>query len=362
MIAKPKEDPKPASPATPLDSISPKGLLTKPKLYISGDYLEMMGNTPLINNSILNPSANFFPKTPSQEKREADLHIFVSTQKDSAHSPVLKEILKLDTSVVRKERNISEKIKRFRNLINLLHRVFLSQKLDETDLRLTQFDLNIIEKLALRKFGVKSLLADVSPYDLRKICFKINELKMIKSSKRIEENNKFIMKHAFKNLSKLLKIKLKINVSNKNFEQQFYHYYFDEVLSRRPDLKIEDFFDPLTSSDSKNSKIKTLSSNYLELIFQSNLFRKDFVFHLSSPNVENSLFVKIYQRTIVPKLEKIFAKWESKIGAEQEASLKLQMDILSYFEKNNQCKIPWSTVEVTTAINSFLTFVETIKP
>lgn len=262
-------------------------------------------------------------------------------------------LLKQDPAIERRKRKTSKKVKSFKNLVNLLCKLFNGERILSSDLELNELELVALELVIVRKFGGLPSIENYTLENKFTMAEKLNTLHTRTSFKRIEENNKFVMKHTLKNLATLLRATLQVQATNRNFEQRFYCYYFEEILKKRPDLTLESFYDPLTNSKKLKSSQKTLSSKYLDLIFSSPKFQKDFKEHVFEPVPENSPFAQVYQSSVRPKLEKIFVRWEGENSSKKD----LRAEIEKYIGRSAQCKLPWTQYELVTAVKSFQFFI-----
>ena len=166
----------------------------------------------------------------------------------------------------------------------------------------------------------------------------------IVSTKRTEENNKFVYKHTLKYL------KAKYNQENnlpfnRESEESFYkHYFGDHAAERKVQLKT--FYDPLNSKS--QSKSKTISNGHLILLFTCRKFKNDFFNYLDSG------FKEDYQSSTFKKIEKILLELEKKLednsGLEKE---KLIRKYISEFAQKKRVKFPWSSKEIDAAMCHF---------
>lgn len=262
-------------------------------------------------------------------------------------------LLKQDPAIERRKKKTSKKVKSFKSLVDLLCKLFNGERILSSDLELSELELVALELVILRKFGGLPSIDNYTTENRFTMAEKLNSLHSRTSFKRIEENNKFVMKHTLKNLATLLRANFQIQATNRNFEQRFYGYYFDEILKKRPDLTLESFYDPLTNSKKLKSSQKTLSSKYLDLIFSSPKFQKDFKEHVLEPFPETSPFAQVYQNSVRPKLEKIFVRWEG----EDTSKIDVRAEIEKYIGRSAQCKLPWTQYELVTAVKSFQFFL-----
>lgn len=169
------------------------------------------------------------------------------------------------------------------------------------------------------------------------------------SSKRFEENIKFIFKITFRKLKLNLLKQFHINVYSKKFDDQFYEFYFGNLV-RSGKYQMDDFYDPLNT---KNN-LKTLNNDYLALVFESPAFKKDFISYISGEEIQLD-----YQKTIKRKLAHLLSKFDRFFYSnnQEQGILKVQ----KYFRKNKQCKLPWTQTEICTAVNTFKFLIKGIK-
>lgn len=174
------------------------------------------------------------------------------------------------------------------------------------------------------------------------------------SHKRVEENTKFIFKHTLKRLKTDFFESQGAGNGSAATEEAFYDHYFGVIKGKLP---LEAFFDPLNQKQRRpvNSP-KTLSLNYIELVFSSPSFRANFERYIGHPNPEESEFLSEYSSTVNSKLQKTFYAWEKRFDKANCAS-EAGREMLDYFEKNHQCKLPWTKAEVLAAVRVFLELI-----
>lgn len=125
----------------------------------------------------------------------------------------------------------------------------------------------------------------------------------------------------------------------------FYKHYFDNI-ARQMDRPLNDFVDPLNYRSSQ----KTLNNDYISLLFTSPMFRRDFHAYLASDQLKSA-----YRHSVPSKLFKVLVRFERLMH--DNGMQKMQETIESvqwYFRKNKQCKLPWTEVEVNTAVDNLL--------
>ena len=245
----------------------------------------------------------------------------------------------------------SPKITNLAGLYNLLTKLFLADvKVLEQDMQLSQLEQLLFMQLTRRKFRrVEKLLEPNRSHSQEELLQLVHKLQGEKSAKRIEERKKFVFKHTIKKLKKEF-INSEFYRDNSSSKEVFYLYYFGD-LAKAKQVKLENFFDPLNHRLDK-SMYKTLSNNYLALIFESDHFRQDFNEYL-----QNEDFLHDYQRTVQKKFEKLLAKWEGLVGTFVDP-MALCKTINDYFVTNRQCKLPWTPNEIGHAVASFKKFMK----
>lgn len=157
---------------------------------------------------------------------------------------------------------------------------------------------------------------------------------------------KFIYKLIIRKLKEQFKNKYvqSHGVNPSSFEYSFYQHYFLQT-SERLGVSLEKFFDPLNS---RLSKTKTLNNNYLKIILQSEIFRKDTLKFLESGEV-----VIDYCSLIERKITQLIQRFDKKANFGEENHQILLQKMVKYFRFNRQCKLPWKHNEVTNAIQEF---------
>lgn len=113
-----------------------------------------------------------------------------------------------------------------------------------------------LKSIVKRKFGVQLLICKPEL-----ITDQLNQLRLVESSKRKEENTKFIMKRFLKNLSKSLFIE-----SGEDVLKTLYNRFFSELIS--PD----DFAQLFKVSNNKSVVIKKVNKANLLTILSSQSF------------------------------------------------------------------------------------------
>jgi len=246
---------------------------------------------------------------------------------------------------------VTPKIVHTAALYNLLLKVFLNG----TTIEAHELELSCVEQLLLmeflrRKFKNLSInfekKAKLDPADFTELILRARSQK---STKRIEERKKFVYKHTLKKLKKEFYDSEFFRRTSQS-KDLFYEYYFGEIAQRR-EIRLENFYDPL-NLQSKERVYRTLSNLYLSLLFESPMFKHDFLLYMQSSD-----FIRDYQRSVDKKIEKLLLKWEELFqkNTPEEAIIK---NVKEYFTLNRQCKLPWTAEEVMHAAKSFVKFTD----
>ena len=193
--------------------------------------------------------------------------------------------------------------------------------------------------------GLIDGLLEKDSFDLAAL---IRKLRQQRSAKRIEERKKFVFKHVMKYLKKTYESH-STGQTPVEKKKSFYEFYFSQIAVKKK-LDLLEFFDPL-DGQKKQRTHKTLSKEYLYLLFESEQFHRDFMCR-----IESNAFVEAYQSRIEAKLAILLRKWEEALrsGQEEEAVI---AKVNQYFNQNKQCKLPWTIQEIMHAIASFKTFL-----
>ena len=250
----------------------------------------------------------------------------------------------------------SSRTHHFKPLISLLISHFLDLSIPHTS-DLHPFDYEIAIRVLRRKLP-RNFAETISKKSLTSAenFYILAENSRGKSAKRVEENNKFVFKHTLKKLKSDFAKSKKYSDASKT-EEEFYRYYFGEIVSKTPNSQLSDFYDPLNNRKKRLANApKTLSLAYLELVFKSSRFREDFEKYVAFPTIETSKLVEDYAVGVRQKLEKIFYAWEKKFEQSTSPSETIKA-IMEYFDSNQQCKLPWTKEEIVVAIRVFLELI-----
>lgn len=163
------------------------------------------------------------------------------------------------------------------------------------------------------------------------------------SHKRFEENVKFVFKLVFRHLRTNF---YKDNLADSNIkinENEFYSYYFEDV-STELGVPLSEFYDPLNHK----TQHRTLSNEYLRLLFTSKKFKQQFMSYITSGKL-----ICDYQESIPNKILKILKRFDKLFDCNNlNNNDRVLNDIRKYFRTNKQCKLPWTKNEVLSAIET----------
>lgn len=228
----------------------------------------------------------------------------------------------------------------FQNIINVL-RSWYENPIVQPDLQgLSKFELELTVTIIRRKLSQKngSLTSGYLSESLLSYFPEQNS----KSSKRTEENNKFVLKHTLKLMKKEFFKKRQI-LSSVDADEQFFQYYFGDTQMLKEGSK--------SFGRNLGSNCGSLSISQMRKILEVKKFSVDFFNFLKVDNFEKNLLVTSYSKTIPRKLKKLFKKWEKPWVKQRKAT---RVNILDYFRNNSQCKLPWTNREVISAVSQAL--------
>ena len=247
----------------------------------------------------------------------------------------------------------SKRLKNLKLLFKTLGKIFAAKNLDDTEYKLSPFELGLLEHILQRKFHVNVSLQSNEKYvqELNNACAQVC---LQKSSKRKEENIKFIYKWIMKKLKK--DFPFTSHESPNELNAKFYEFYFEDI-AKQLNLTVEAFYDPTNqekrAKSNTASKYKSINTDFLKHIFLSEKFLKDFKTCLESPELE-----KEYQKKLQKKIEKLLLRWDKLNSKHTLEQLMEKAD--NYFKVSVRCKLPWTLNEVIGAKEYFLKFLRSL--
>lgn len=206
---------------------------------------------------------------------------------------------------------------------------------------LTKTEITILKSIIKRKFGPFPELNSYLEGPVSELYSKLQELN---STKRPEENYKFIFKRCLKQMKEQFKEDNPVLAKRKDLDKCFYEHYF-KTVSENLKISIDNFYHPKNSKAKNKSGPKTINNTYIQNICKSKAFKKDF-----SEYLDKNL-LKEYQESIKLKNKNLIARWSKELKASGDRKDASGV-ICDYIENNKKCKLPWSVKEVTEAIRS----------
>ena len=326
----------------------------------------MIGNNnesmdPFMQNSIFGnmlTSNKESPKAPFLANMPSDLILFDDTKQkpgekqEEISMPRLNKTVqknnKIPLKIHGRDRVYRKKLQEFENLAVALTNVFKGDMIDLKDLPLDSIESKLLKTMLIKKFGGglnKSLRfkETADELDLNRV---IDICNSFDSSKRGEENNKFVYKHTLKYLKAQYYDEKNLRY-NKKSEEQFYLSYFGKEAEKTGN-PIEAFYDPL-NIQLKNSKTsKTISNDHLKLVFGCKTFKAKFFDYIGNS------FKEDYQSSIYKKIEKILLKLEKQIKQNKNKSRDEVINAyVNDIRNKKRVKFPWSSKEIDSATAHF---------
>ena len=270
----------------------------------------------------------------SYEKMEPDNYL--ENQKEFRSS-------KIEINSATSNKEFQSKLILFEKCSLILTKIFKGLHINFESFTLEKYEKDIIKNILNKKYSNR--FKNLKLIDIENLDCIYGKIQNSFSKKRPEENNKFIYKNTLKIMIKNFFKNQKLKKNREN-EDLFYFHYFSEI-SKKKNLPLRSFYDPLNVKQ----KVKTLNNKFLNLIFSSKLFKKDFF-----KTLENNFFQN-YENLIIKKFEKFFWKFEKKrflIGKKNQITNKL----IEYLFKSKRVKFPWDQKEIEEAISYFKKRIE----
>ena len=277
------------------------------------------------------------------------------------HRDTIEEPSDCISTKLTKEDNAKPKVikrpKLLEDVCRSLSHVFNGIKLEKPDVDLVNHEKKLFKHVILKKFIRESedtLDLDMNNAEGSELIEIVNNLyDKYESTKRKEEKIKFVFKHTMKNLKKRYfeNNDLQNNADN---EVKFFSNYFEQTHKDK-NLSIEVFFDPLNNSNTQNPKFKTLSKDYITLLFDNLRFKGDFLSYVEGE------FIKDYQQNVCKKFKKLFKRLRKKMRHGGYSNYDSIVDeFIHKFVANKRCKLPWTDKEIVDAVFRFKSHLETL--
>ncbi len=166
--------------------------------------------------------------------------------------------------------------------------------------------------------------------------------------KRDEEIYKLVYKKGMRYLLTTFKHRTHKRMKKRDLEQRFYDHYFKDAFDKH------NIFLSINKKDSGDNQSlfnpKTINTKYVQSIFKSPEFSKDFKTYVEST------FLVDYEEGTEFKIDKILEKCDQ-LYAEEDDSRRLER-VKEYFEINAKCKFPWTSKELRYAKEKILKHFE----
>lgn len=308
----------------------------------------------LMNRSIFNFSYGDITQMMPEMKYEAD----ATKEESETHKDELKTARE-ETSMITDNKSVSnvrttdsigKRARLLEKACETLNLIFTGKQLQKCDFEMPEHELNIVKCIVTKKFANNeklTLRADVMLSKGEELVALVNELReSFQTKKRKEEKIKFVFKHTIKDLKKSFFGSHGILFVPENEPQFFSHYFhISEELNAIP---LEHFYDPLNTSFIVNPCFKTLSKDFLHLLFKSPSFKADFL------EFTSHRLLSQYQQKIYKKFKKLFKRLRKRIRSAGYSKISETVnEFIVKFNENKRCKLPWVHVEITDAVQCF---------
>ena len=256
------------------------------------------------------------------------------------------EIKRIPLKIHGRNRYHRIKVKYLTNLTEIISGILEGKEEDWESKTISNSQMNLLKLILQKKFKNNGktdfFLSNLE--ELKNLAEIAKFTNRVVSSKRTEENNKFVYKHTLKYLKARFNIEHNLPF-NKESEEAFYKHYFENHAKER-NVQIKVFYDPLNSKS--ESKSKTISNGHLILLFTCKKFKSDFFGYL------DSAFKEDYQSSTFKKIEKLLLGLEKSLtesnGVGKE---KLIKKYTNEFSLKKRVKFPWSSQEIDAAMRHF---------
>ena len=230
-------------------------------------------------------------------------------------------------------------VRLFQGLSDVLKKHYNSESIEEEDLFMKEPELKIFKAILTRKYNIKCF----GPNANNNLISILKKVDNYKSSKRLEENYKFVLSRCIKHLKKQLPKCKHRKIRKREFDTYFYQYYFGDIC-QSTNSTISDFQIPRTSTDIV-LKTKTISDEYIARLAQSKTFTEACVKYMESQ-------LRIDYRTEMNfKIDKLIESWENTYKEAVNKDQAIDM-IVNNIVHSQRFKLPWVGNEVCVAVES----------
>lgn len=225
---------------------------------------------------------------------------------------------------------------RLNKLCAIIQRLFIQGDVIQEDYELlSQFEKRLLYYLVKRKFIPKNL-KDLESDDNTCNYEKLKRVYITSNPRRPEECYKFVLTRVLKHLRR----QFEAEEGCTNPEQRLNDVYFRPV-SDKFGIPMSDFNYPLAG----NQKGKF----HFNFLYFSKIFKSDAFLQKIFEYTKEDIFVD-FQKDLNKKVAALTHKWERILSNDLAFIDYAQMSILRYVIFNKRCKLPWTQVDVTNAI------------
>ncbi len=186
----------------------------------------------------------------------------------------------------------------------MLEYLFINKTIKQNPKNFKEIQRVIIYYILQRKMKRKQYLKFEDRFDAAKVKKSLEVFQKFKSSKRFEENFKFLYKFSCRIFKNRLKLENR-NIDEKQLNYKFLEFYFSQA-SKKSGIKLIEFSDP-AQRPPEVYQFKTFGKKFLNLILQSDKFKTDFLGY-----IHDELLID-YQKCLEKKIKKIFRFLKRKV-------------------------------------------------
>lgn len=225
---------------------------------------------------------------------------------------------------------------RLNKLCAVIQRLFIQGDVVQEDYEnLSQFEKRLLYYLVKRKFVPKNL-KDLEPDDNTCNYEKLKRVYITSNPRRPEECYKFVLTRVLKYLRR----QFEAEDGCTNPEVRLNDVFFRPV-SEKFGIPMSDFNYPLAG----NQKGKF----HFNFLYFSKIFKSDAFLQKIFEYTKEDIFID-FQKDLNKKVAALTHKWERILSNDLAFVDYAQMSILRYVIFNKRCKLPWTQVDVTNAI------------
>jgi hypothetical protein len=249
-------------------------------------------------------------------------------------------------------------LRNLKSVFLVLQKFFRGKNLTVHDISfLASYELDILNYIVKRKFETTLFTTEAEKSNREGIFVRLEKCQGILSAKRAEESFKFLFTRTIKNLKKAFANRNRGQDSHSNQAASFCNYYFGEAA---PSLQsIMERLGQSIGDTTKQFRYSNLNLSHFRALIKCDQFRKDMNLYFQTELAYD------HQIEIDRKILHILDKWDCKLNSlkhekDSVAYKKLTSDIARYFLQNKRCKLPWTSGEVSNAIQRINALAEKV--